>query len=151
MIILSINIENSWSWQWIIWPDSPTLKKPFLSPGTYSLTPTHLQPHKRITSPYPSASGWAGVLSRRRAVGIAVVTQGEWRGQEQTLLTKKGGKEGIKRDDERWLRLCHCPLLSEETAHGSFTCPMSILQITSFRCFVSRMSTFPGYLVFQLV
>ena len=45
-----------------------------------------------------------------------------------------------------WPDLCHCPLLSEETAHGSFTCPMSVLQITSFQCFVSRMSTFPGYI-----
>lgn len=62
----------------------------------------------------------------------------------------KRGKEGTKRDVERWLRLWARPVslsfLSEETAHGSFTCPMSILQITNFRCFVSRMSTFPGYI-----
>lgn len=51
MIILSINIEKPWSWQWIIWPDSPTLKKPFLSPGTCSLTPTPVQPRKHTHLP----------------------------------------------------------------------------------------------------
>lgn len=83
-------------------------------------------------------------------VGTAVVTQGEWkRPRTDPYAKKKEEKKATRRDAERWLGLWarHVSLSfalggeSQGLIHVS-----SVLQITSFRYFVPRMSTFPEYI-----
>lgn len=47
--------------------------------------------------------------------------------------------------------LCHCPLLSDESASGSLTCPLSVLQSPVFEILCLGCQYFQDILVFWLV
>ena len=73
-------------------------------------------------------------------MGTAVVTQGEWKKPRADPYVREEEKKPAKRDCKNGQGcgpgLCHCPLLSEESASGSLMCPLSVLQspVSDFFC-----------------